>query len=58
MKGAMTAVSSEKQYDVAISFQVEDLTIAEALYSKLSEGFEVFSPLVDKKTWQVQTGPN
>jgi hypothetical protein len=38
----MTAVSKEKNYDVAISFLVEDLTLAEALYNKLSEGFEVF----------------
>jgi hypothetical protein len=31
-----------KKYDVAISFLAEDITLAEALYRKLSEGFEVF----------------
>ena len=38
----MNAPASEKQYDVAISFTVEDIALAQALYDKLSEGFRVF----------------
>jgi hypothetical protein len=33
---------SNKKYDVAISFLIEDISIAQALYDKLSEGFSVF----------------
>jgi hypothetical protein len=38
----MTTEASSKKYDVAISFLAEDITLAEALQRKLSEGFEVF----------------
>jgi hypothetical protein len=33
---------TDKKYDVAISFLIEDISIAQALYDKLSEGFSVF----------------
>jgi hypothetical protein len=36
------ATESGKKYDVAISFLIEDVSLAQALYDKLSEGFEVF----------------
>lgn len=38
----MTAGTTQKKYDVAISFLAEDITLAETLYTKLSEVFEVF----------------
>lgn len=38
----MTVVSSEKKYDVAISFLVQDLALAQAIRDKLREGLEVF----------------
>jgi hypothetical protein len=38
----MTVGSNEKKYDVAISFLVQDLALAQAIRDKLSEGLEVF----------------
>jgi len=38
----MTAKAPDKKYDVAISFLVQDLTLAQAIRDKLSEGLEVF----------------
>jgi hypothetical protein len=37
-----TQVDSEKKYDVAVSFLIQDFSLAQALYDKLSEGLKVF----------------
>jgi hypothetical protein len=38
----MNQTGTEKKYDVAISFLIEDMTTAEALYTELSKGLQVF----------------
>jgi hypothetical protein len=39
---SLSADETEKKWDVAISFLIQDVAIAQALYEKLSEGLRVF----------------